>query len=58
MYIFYYSDILADPNIKKPKAPVMFLKPSSSYITEGQDIVVSIVWVQEKLSLNNQREPF
>lgn len=38
------SDILADPNMKKPKAPVMFLKPSSSYIVEGQDIVVRLVY--------------
>lgn len=38
---FNYSDILADPNVKKPIAPVMFLKPTTSYITEGEDIVVS-----------------
>lgn len=39
---FNYSDILADPNVKKPVAPVMFLKPTTSYITEGEDIVVSL----------------
>lgn len=33
-------DILVDPTIKKPDAPVMFLKPTSSYITEGEDIHV------------------
>lgn len=35
-----FSDILENPNVKKPKAPVMFLKPTSSYIKEGQDIIV------------------
>ncbi|XP_031636832.1 acylpyruvase FAHD1, mitochondrial [Contarinia nasturtii] len=35
-----YTDILSNPNVKKPEAPVMFLKPISSYITEGQDIVI------------------
>lgn len=36
-----FSDILADPNVKKPENPVLFFKPSTTYITEGQDIVVS-----------------
>lgn len=29
--------------MKKPEAPVLFLKPSTSYITQGIDIVVSSV---------------
>lgn len=38
------SDGFTDPNVKKPAAPVMFLKPTSAYITEGQDIVVSFLF--------------
>lgn len=40
---FECSDGFTDPNVKKPTAPVMFLKPTSAYITEGQDIVVGVV---------------
>lgn len=37
---FIFSDAFTDPNVQKPQAPVMFLKPTTAYITEGQDIVV------------------
>lgn len=33
-----YSDT---PGFKKPESPIVFCMPTSSYITEGQDIVVS-----------------
>lgn len=34
------SDFLKKNNVPAPENPVMFLKPTSSYIVEGQDIIV------------------
>ncbi|XP_063235653.1 acylpyruvase FAHD1, mitochondrial-like isoform X2 [Bacillus rossius redtenbacheri] len=35
-----YFALLAEKNLPKPSQPVLFLKPTSSYITEGQDIKI------------------
>ena len=45
--LFLFENDSDDPNAKAPKAPVMFLKPTSTYITQGQDIVVSCFYLQE-----------
>lgn len=39
---FFSSAILKTSNVPKPEKPIVFLKPSSSYIQEGESIVVSI----------------
>lgn len=41
--------ICRNPNITKPAFPVLFLKPTSSYITEGQDIVVSYLYSNKSI---------
>ncbi|XP_055377672.1 acylpyruvase FAHD1, mitochondrial [Condylostylus longicornis] len=35
-----YMDIVKARNVPVPKSPVVFLKPTSSYITEGQNIIL------------------
>lgn len=39
---FLFRDIVRERNVPVPELPLMFLKPTTSLIQEGQDIVVSL----------------
>ncbi|XP_037922071.1 acylpyruvase FAHD1, mitochondrial isoform X2 [Hermetia illucens] len=41
-----YHDFLKKNNVPAPENPVMFLKPTSSYIVEGQDIIIPKVFTR------------
>ncbi|XP_005190578.1 acylpyruvase FAHD1, mitochondrial isoform X2 [Musca domestica] len=41
-----YMDIVRERNVPVPKDPVVFLKPSTSLIQEGQDIVIPKVFTK------------
>jgi len=41
MILFCCRSLLTERNLPLPKVPVIFLKPTSSYVTEGQCIEVS-----------------
>ncbi|XP_065169718.1 acylpyruvase FAHD1, mitochondrial [Atheta coriaria] len=47
-----YNSLLALQKVEKPKDPVLFLKPTTSYIVEGQDIIIPKGWkVNEEVEL-------
>lgn len=39
---FILRSVVAERGVKTPTEPIVFLKPSTSYITQGQEIKVTI----------------